>query len=381
MRILYFTDTYYPTPDGVSVYLKEVKNRLQSEGHEVMIFSLTGDTREHNVYVPRLTVPFLPYPQYRMPFFFLPFSVFRRAIEFDPDIIHLHNAFYMSSIGYLVARRLGIPPVATFHTDISKMKDSIRMPFQDFAFSLGERYSMYLYRKCRVVMAPSKVVEEYLRKKGVNNVITLPLFVDTDKYRRSQYIPDEKYILYLGRITVDKGVYRVLDLAEAMMGDGVKFKIAGIGPELDRIKRIVHAHQMKNVEILGYVDDEKKRELMENASLFVYPSSADTFGISVFEALSSGVPVMVSNDFPVKEDSEAISYVDFNDVRSAQEIARRILSADRGKLATEARRLVENKYSLERHISSLLEIYSYVETERRERGSTENARSNSYIFR
>jgi len=381
LRILYFTDTYYPTPDGVSVYLKEVKNRLQSEGHEVMIFSLTGDTREHNVYVPRLTVPFLPYPQYRMPFFFLPFSVFRRAIEFDPDIIHLHNAFYMSSIGYLVARRLGIPPVATFHTDISKMKDSIRMPFQDFAFSLGERYSMYLYRKCRVVMAPSKVVEEYLRKKGVNNVITLPLFVDTDKYRRSQYIPDEKYILYLGRITVDKGVYRVLDLAEAMMGDGVKFKIAGIGPELDRIKRIVHAHQMKNVEILGYVDDEKKRELMENASLFVYPSSADTFGISVFEALSSGVPVMVSNDFPVKEDSEAISYVDFNDVRSAQEIARRILSADRGKLATEARRLVENKYSLERHISSLLEIYSYVETERRERGSTENARSNSYIFR
>ncbi|PYB68117.1 glycosyl transferase [Thermoplasma sp. Kam2015] len=381
MRILYFTDTYYPTPDGVSVYLKEVKDKLESEGHEVMIFSLTGDKREHNVYIPRLTVPFLPYPQYRVPFFFLPFSIFRRAIEFDPDIIHLHNAFYMSSIGYLVARRLGIPPVATFHTDISKMKDSINMPFQDFAFSLGERYSMYLYRKCRVVMAPSKVVEEYLRRNGVNNVITLPLFVDTDKYRCSQYIPEEKYILYLGRITVDKGVYRVLDLAEAMKSDGVKFKIAGIGPELDRIKRIVHAHQMKNVEILGYVDDEKKRELMENASMFVYPSSADTFGISVFEALSSGVPVMVSNDFPVKEDSEAISYVDFNDVRSAQESAKRILSADRRKLATEARRIVENKYSLERHISSLLEIYSYVEAEGEERGSTEKARSDSYIFR
>ncbi len=381
MRILYFTDTYYPTPDGVSVYLKEVKQKLEDEGHEVMIFSITGDSREHNVYVPRFTVPFLPYPQYRVPVSFIPFQIFRRAVEFDPDIVHLHNAFYMSSIGYLVARRIGVPPVATFHTDVSRMKESINMPFKNLAFDLGERYSLFIYRKCRMVMAPSATVEEYLRSRGVKNVVTLPLFVDTDKYRAIPEDSGERYVLYLGRITVDKGIYRVLDLAEAMKSENVKFKIAGVGPELERIRRIVRDHGMKNVEILGYVDDQKKRDLMANASLFVYPSSADTFGISVFEALASGVPVMVSEDFPVKEDTEAISYVKFGDIGSAVETAERMLREDRMKLAAEARHLVEAKYSLERHISSLLEIYDYIKAERRKMGSSEKLRTDNSTYR
>ncbi|KAA8922983.1 glycosyltransferase [Thermoplasma sp.] len=381
MKIIYFTDTYYPTPDGVSVYLKEVKQKLEYEGHEVMVFSITGDPTEHNVYVPRFTAPFLPYPQYRVPVSFIPFSIFRRALEFGPDIVHLHNAFYMSSIGYLVARRLGIPPVATFHTDVSRMRESIRMPLKDFAFDLGERYSLFLYRKCRMVMAPSDTVEEYLRSKGVKNVVTLPLFVDTEKYTYGPESNGERYILYLGRITVDKGIYRVLDLAEAMKGENVRFKIAGVGPELERIRRIVRDHDMKNVEILGYVDDRAKMDLMSNASLFVYPSSADTFGISVFEALASGVPVIVSDDFPVKENTDVISYVHFGDIRSAVETARRILHEDKTKLAVEARRLVEEKYSLQRHISSLLEIYDYIESERRNKGSTEKRSVNNSIFR
>ncbi|BAB59664.1 glycosyl transferase [Thermoplasma volcanium GSS1] len=356
MKIAYFSDTYYPTPDGVSTYLKDVKRGLEKRGHEVYIFSLTGDPHEKNVFIPR-TVPFPPYDQYRMPLIPFPFREFKTAVDIMPDVIHLHNAFYMSSVGYLVARRLGKKPISTFHTDIDKMRESIRLPFSDLIFDLGKRYSIYLYRKCKFVLAPSCQVKAYLERCGLKNIVTVPLFVDTDELSPAKASNKQDIILYLGRLTKDKGVYRVLELANEMKGTGYKFIIAGVGPELERMKAYVKENDISNVNILGYVKEDEKKQLMEVSKFFIYPSSADTFGISVFEALSMGLPAIVSKEFPVKEDTNAIVYEDFSNIKH---IANKLLNIDQAtysEMSTSARTLAISKYSIDRHIDQLLSLY------------------------
>ena len=98
MRIGYFTETYYPTPDGVSHYLRDIKKELESMGHDVFIFSLTGDKTEKNVFIP-MTVPLVMYPQYKVPVNFIPFRLFRLIKKLKLDMVHIQDSFFYGFIG------------------------------------------------------------------------------------------------------------------------------------------------------------------------------------------------------------------------------------------------------------------------------------------
>ncbi len=357
MKISYFTDTYYPTPDGVSTYLKEVKEELERRGIDVSVFSLTGDASEKNVIIPR-TVPFPPYDQYRMPVNIFPFSLYRKVLEVKPDIVHIHNTFFMSSIGYLSARRMKVPVIATFHTDFTNMQNSIKMPLKNLIFSIAWKYSIFIYKKADIVLVPSSDAGDLLSKYGVRNIRILPLFIDTEKYTPREKTRKGK-ILFIGRMTVDKGVYDIISLAEKMKDDPVSFELCGIGPELENIRKIVKNKKLGNVIVDGYVSESEKIEKLRESWIFIYPAKADTFGLSVFESLSCGMPVFVSNKFPVKEDTISITYINFE---NPETVRKRIMEVYYNEdlyagMREEARSLAVKKYSVESHIDSLLSIY------------------------
>lgn len=182
MRIAFFTETYYPTPDGVSHYLHEVKRGLEARGHEVFVFTLTGQL-ERNVVRP-LSVPMFWYRQYRWPVNFFPFILYKKMKDVNPpDVIHIHDPFYMGgTLGYRLARELRRPIVATFHTDFSKMMDAVSLPMKETLFRISWRYNMYLYRRCDAVLAPSPKAAELLRSNGAGNVRVLPLFTDLSRF-------------------------------------------------------------------------------------------------------------------------------------------------------------------------------------------------------
>lgn len=369
MKIGFFTTTYYPTPDGVSHYLRDVKQELERRGHEVHVFSFNGDRNEKNIHIPA-TVPFPVYPQYRMPINPFPMYLYKIARKIGFDVIHIHDPF-MGSIGYRLSKSLAIPVVATFHTDFVRMKESLRMPFKNFLFRLSWRYNSYLYRKCRLVLAPSIKTMEYLHSSGISNAEELPLFVDTWKYSSPKKELDPFIVQYLGRITRDKGVFRVLEVAEAMPSDmDVKFIISGTGPDADNLMAEARKRNlMDRVSFTGYVDEAKKIQLLNAANLFIYPSETDTFGISVLEAMSSGIPAIIPEGFPLthydgRADSGMIT-VDFNhpdDV--SQEIIN--LKNDPGRmdmLNSAARNFATGNFSMKGHCDRLLEIYGNVGSE------------------
>lgn len=363
MKIGFFTTTYYPTPDGVSHYLRDVKQELESRGHEVHVFSYNGDRKEKNVHIPA-TFPFPVYPQYRVPLNPFPMHMYKMAGKVGFDIVHIHDPF-MGSLGYRLAKSMNLPVIASFHTDFARMREALKMPFKDFLIRLSWRYNKYLFRRCNTVLAPSVKTTEYLKVNGIGNSEELPLFVDTGKFHPVGKKGGEFTIQYLGRVTRDKGVYRILDVAESLRRMGnAKFIISGTGPEAVNLGREARRRHLEDVvSLTGYIDEGRKLELLNNADLFIYPSDSDTFGISVLEALSAGIPAIVTEDFPLTQYSNhgnsGLIEADFSDPDS---VAGKILELmDKPSLleseGKSARKFVMDKFSMGRHCDRLTEIY------------------------
>ena len=383
MRIGFFTATYYPTPDGVSHYLRDVKAELERRGNEVHVFSFNGDRSESNVHVLR-SVPFLAYSQYSVPISPFPVATYRKALELHFDLIHIHDPF-MGSLGYRVARASGIPVVATFHTDFMRMKESVSIPLKNRLFDLTWRYNLYLFRKCSEVFAPSRKTVEFLRSHGVGHASELPLFVDTEKFKPEKSSKGKFTIQYIGRITRDKGVYRILDIAEKLGNrDDMLISISGTGPEEESLNKHVEKRGIDSlINFTGYVDEKDKIELLHSADLFLYPSETDTFGISVLEALSSGIPCMVPENFPLAHynDLGNLGLMEV-DISKPSAVAAMIveLSENRSKLehmGKQARDFADSNFSMHTHCDALLSTYSNLIDAARLRGSTRPGRKES----
>jgi glycosyltransferase involved in cell wall biosynthesis len=139
-------------------------------------------------------------------------------------------------------------------------------------------------------MAPTRTVEDELRANGIDNVGRWTRGVDLDVFQpREPMLSDlpRPLSLYVGRVSVEKniGAFLTLDLP------GTKV-VAGVGPELDVLKR-----RFPEVRFLGVLELEELARLYSSADVFVFPSLTDTFGLVMLEALACGTPVAA---FPVQ---------------------------------------------------------------------------------
>jgi glycosyltransferase involved in cell wall biosynthesis len=109
---------------------------------------------------------------------------------------------------------------------------------------------------------------------------------------------DAKYILYVTSLLPHKNIERLLFAFKKISSlIGYHLVLAGLtGPTLARIKKIIEQLDLKhNVVLLGYVSDSKLRALYNNASLFVFPSLFEGFGLPLVEAMNSGCPIAASD--------------------------------------------------------------------------------------
>ncbi|RLG18453.1 glycosyltransferase family 1 protein [Nanoarchaeota archaeon] len=134
-------------------------------------------------------------------------------------------------------------------------------------------------------------------------------------YRGRKY---SKMVLYLGRLTVQKGLYHFLHAAKLVLekDPNVLFVIAGTGPDEDYLINLsIELGIHNNVVFTGFVPDEEVKKLYGSASLYVLPSKSEPFGITVLEAMSAGTPVIVSKQTGVSEVIRNCIKVDFWDTR------------------------------------------------------------------
>jgi len=113
--------------------------------------------------------------------------------------------------------------------------------------------------------------------------VVYPPLATEEYYNRS----DKGYYFTVTRVTAGK---RVDDLVNQFTGIDHQLKIAGDGP----LRQSLSECAPSNVELLGYVSEERKRELLSECTAFINHSGAENFGIAAAEALASGKAVLMA---------------------------------------------------------------------------------------
>ena len=178
-------------------------------------------------------------------------------------------------------------------------------------------------------VAPEKIVVVY---NAIDDHFWLTPPQDEVSRVRERYQLDHQFVLYVGNIKPHKNLVRLIEAFDELRRTGFEeLKLLIIGDEISKLpslRRAVHRHKLhKHVRFLGYVSDDTLRVLYRLASVFVFPSLYEGFGLPPLEAMASGTPVVTSNQSSMPEvTGDAAIHVDPYDVGSIVGGIRRVLT-------------------------------------------------------
>jgi glycosyltransferase involved in cell wall biosynthesis len=250
----------------------------------------------------------------------------RLALQEDFDVIHAHDWMTFPA-GIAVAAVTGKPLVVHVHsTEFDRSGEHVNQMIYDI-----ERRGMHAARKVIAVSYLTRNV--ILSRYGVPGhkveVVYNGVEQNNDNpaaFNKIGIRSDEKIVLFLGRITMQKGPEYFLMAARKVLEeiDNVKFVMAGTGDMMHRI--IEMAAQMgigHKVLFTGFLRGKDVQQVYQMADLYVMPSVSEPFGIAPLEALNYDVPVLISKQSGVAEVLTHVLKVDFWDVT---EMANKIIA-------------------------------------------------------
>ncbi|MBC7474630.1 MAG: glycosyltransferase family 4 protein [Candidatus Sericytochromatia bacterium] len=354
---------------GNVTYSREITNLLTTKGHEVFFFHFAEEYSHEESDPVQENEVLLPY-LYKAQSYTVPsvksVKVLRDALkEINPDIVHV--SLCLSPLDFIlpeICHELGIPIVCTFHNAFDK-----RPTFHGSAsFIVYQLYAPSLAQYDGVIIF-SEVQKELLCKMNVPRDIikVIPNGIDTNRFTpgvsefRNKF-PNKQIYTYLGRINPEKGLEDMLKAFTRASGlDDVQLVIVGGGSQENVLKSIFG--EEPNITWTGVIKDENIRiDILRGTDAFILPSQIEGLSLSLLEAMACGAPIVATDvgaDGEVLEDGAGI-IIDPLKVKSHLGFALKILhdSKDyRDLLSKKARQRVVDRYSLEKNVSTVEELY------------------------
>ncbi len=312
------TDAYYPQIGGVSTSTLILKEGLRKCGHESYIVTTTDPEQpEHEEDVFRVSsTPF--FSSKRMTPAFHPILE-RQIEEMGLDLVHTQTEFGIGHFGRLFAKRNDLPHVHTFHTLYEDwLNDQLRAKEGGIGRKLIHRYvrteSRRFCNAADVVIVPTDKTLNVLHSYGVHVPIrVIPTGIDLHRFykakddlverqkmrKRYGIGDDDRLLLYVGRISQEKQIERLTVYIEKRMPlwPHIHFMLVGGGPAANSVKEIIAKSPCKGrFHVIGPVRMENVPQYYAAADLFLSASQSETQGLTYFEALASGLPLLVQQD-------------------------------------------------------------------------------------
>ncbi len=247
---------------------------------------------------------------------------------------------------------------------------------QVFTYFLGR----YILRDVSIAIVLTREEKKQLLLMGLEpdkvrvipNGVNLLEFADPPKkgtFREKHFIgSDERIILFLGRITREKGLDLLVSAFSKLLEQlrGLRLVIAGPG-DLDYLASLKKLTVTKKIEdrvlFAGLLTEKEKLSAYIDADVFVLPSHFEGLSFTVLEACASGVPVVITHhcNIPEVADYEA-GFVVGRNGEEIQNAVFTILSDERIKreLGSNGRRMVQEKFTLSKVVEQLEELYREV---------------------
>jgi glycosyltransferase involved in cell wall biosynthesis len=190
---------------------------------------------------------------------------------------------------------------------------------------------------------------------------------DCESFRTKFALPEEKIVLYVGRLVYEKGIHVLINAVPKVLEKvNAKFIIVGSGYMKEQLLNIVRSMKLEHkVLFVGFVDDATLLRLQKCADVSVVPSLFEPFGIVALEAMAAKSPVVVSDTGGLSEivdhDSTGFKAYPNNPDSLAWGIAK-ILQDENYKnhIRGNAYRKVQEKYNWERIAQQTKQIYKTV---------------------
>jgi len=281
---------YSAESGGVKTYLAAKSHWLARHAH--IRHTIVAPASTHHKPEPGLvSLPSVHIPYcngYRMPISTWAAAHALRRLE--PDLIEAGDAYQLAWAALRVKKKTGVPIVGFYHSDLLQLA---AQRGGSAAERFVTRYAYYVYRQFDLLLAPSKLMADKLRRLGLENVRHQPLGVDAATFRpdcgagslREQLglASDTRLLLYAGRFAREKKLALLIDAVERL-GTPYHLLLVGSGERIPASAR---------VSCLPFQSDPRAlAAIMAGCDALVHPGDQETFGLVVLEAMACGLPII-----------------------------------------------------------------------------------------
>lgn len=384
MKVAIFTDAYEPHTSGVTTSTNMLKRSLEEMHHEVYIVTANllnnkfkYDKDNRIIYIPGIKLNIYNFKLAN----FNSKKALKIIKTWNIDIIHSQTEFSIGFFSRIVAKKLNIPVVHTYHTLYEDYTYYVTHGhFDNAAKKLVIKMTKYYCdKKCDELIVPTlKIKDLFINKYNINrNINVIPTGIDTNKFvlnpemaknisklKKKYKIKEDDFLIgSVGRIAKEKSFDILINTFKeiVLMDKSIKLMILGDGPELTSLKELTKKLNIeKNVIFTGLVNYELIPTYYNLFNIMTSFSKTETQGLTIIEALAASTPVVCVNDTSFREmvENKYNGYL-FN--RNSEFINIILKLKENEKLYQEMKINARNsihKYSKEVFASDVLKTYS-----------------------
>ena len=320
MKIGIFTDAYEPHISGVTTSIKMLKTALEKMHHEVYIVTANLDNNKF-IYDEKNKIIYLPGIKTGIYETKLTGIYSKKAMkiikEWNLDVIHSQTEFGVGYFSRIVAKKLNLPIVHTYHTLYEDYVHYVTHGhFDNFAKKLAIKITKYYCEKrCDELIVPTdKIKDLFINKYNIiKQVNVIPTGIDIDKFKitpsmkkniqtiKNKYkIKDTDFVIgSVGRIapekSFDKLLYNIKDMIK--VNTNIKVLLVGGGPDLDNLKELTKKLNLENYVIFtDKIDYDLVPTYFNIFNVVVSFSKTETQGLTIIEGLAASKPTLCIED-------------------------------------------------------------------------------------
>lgn len=369
-NIVVVSHYYPPHVGGLEIVAKNQAELLAAAGNKVTVITSKVSQDEHDTQSSHLHVVRVRainmLERFGVPFpIFLPRLVptLMRHIK-AANVVHIHDAFYMSSfIAALCARWYGKPIVLTQHVEMINHPSHFVMFVQRLVYATT---GAAIFRMSTRITTLNDRVEQFLLNRGVQRekLLALSNGVDLEMFHpvsnAQKFVLRQKFglslskkiILFVGRLVPKKGFDKLL----AAESDEYQLVFVGGDAPDEQTKK------SDNVVFLGKLPQLQVAQVYQAADIFVLPSEGEGFPLSVQEAMATGLPIITSHDEGYRRynlDKNFIYFLDHPTEHSVRKAIAAIVHDEKHleRMSTYSKTYARSNFAWPNVIAKLIGIY------------------------
>ncbi len=333
IKVCLVSDTVYDL-NGVSRFIQDYCQEARK--HKKDFYVISSTSKKHYEEIENI-FNIKPIFKIKMPFYnsldlVIPnfFKIKNKIKELNPDLLHISTPGTVGLCALISAKILNIPVVGIYHTDFpsymykntkSKFVKKITLMYLKFFY---KSFTALFSRSCEYIDIIKKQLafkEEdlYILKAGINIENFDKSYKNENIWEKYDIKKNDFKVLYVGRLSVEKNVDLLIEHWKKLKIENAKLILVGdLEFELER------KEELKNIVFLGRKQKSELSQIYASSDCFIFPSTTDTLGQVVLEALASALPVIVTNSggpssFVKNEFGYVVDINSFDEVKNSLE--------------------------------------------------------------